>query len=323
MKRWVLLLVITVYLSACRNTEKEMTKSEGKILTREEMRKIFNAVPEEPSVTPSKTRKLLVFSLAWGYKHDAIAWGKEVFEIMAQKTGAFEAVVSDDVAMFEPENLHQFDGILFNNTNNEIFLPENYDALSPQDQAEAREKDGALKESFTHFLAGGKGLAVIHAGVASFREWPEYGEIIGARFDNHPWSAGSTVTLRVEEPDHPLVQSFPDKTFEVTDEIYQMKGLYSRDKLRVLISIDTCRTHMEVEDVHRMDGDFAISWIKRYGKGRVFYCALGHQKHVFWDPVVLGHFLNGLQFVLGDLECDTTPSGKIQRVRNERFGENQ
>lgn len=312
MKRWVIFMAMVLFLSACSNTETEMKQSENKILTREELKRIFDAVPKESSVKPSKIRKLLVFSRAWGYKHDAIAWGKEVFEIMARKTGAFEAIISDDAAMFEAENLNQFDGVLFNNTNNEIFLPENFDELSPRDQAEAREKDKALKDSFTHFLAGGKGLAVIHAGVASFREWPEYGKIIGARFDNHPWGAGSTVTLKIEEPDHPLVQSFPDKTFEVMDEIYQMKGPYSRDELRVLLSLDTCRTNMEVEHVHRKDGDFAISWIKRYGEGRVFYCALGHQKQVFWDPGVLGHFLDGLQFILGDLECDTTPSGKIQ-----------
>jgi len=284
---------------------------ESKIPTVEEIKKISEAVPEVPSVQPEHSRTLLVFSLAWEYRHDVIPWGIKAFEIMAQKTEAFEIVVSDNVEMFEPRNLSQFDAVVFNNTNNEIFLPEKFDELTPQEQSEARAYDESLKKSFVDFLTAGGGLAVIHAGVASFRLWPEFGEIIGARFDNHPWVSGSTVTLKVEEPDHPILQAFPAKTFDVTDEIYQMKGTYSREKLRVLLSVDTSRTNMEVENVHRTDGDFAISWIKNYGKGRIFYCALGHQKHIFWDPIILKHLLDGLQFVLGDLECDNTPSAKL------------
>ena len=101
------------------------------------------------------------------------------------------------------------------------------------------------------------------------------------------------------------------KPFEVTDEIYQVKAPYSRDKLRVLLSIDTSRTNMNVKNIHRKDGDFAMSWIKNYGKGRVFYCALGHEKHIFYDPLIFKYLLDGIQFVLGDLKCDATPSSAL------------
>jgi type 1 glutamine amidotransferase len=167
-----------------------------------------------------------------------------------------------------------------------------------------------LKESFVDFLSSGRGLAVIHAGVASFRQWPEFGEIVGARFDNHPWGAGSTVTLRVDEPDHPVTAAFKEPYFIVTDEIYQVKAPYSRDKVRVLLSVDPDRTRItpqQREAIHREDMDFAMTWVKRYGKGRVFYCALGHEHPLFWNPVVLQHYLDGIQFVLGDLAGDATP----------------
>ncbi|MFH1942632.1 MAG: ThuA domain-containing protein [bacterium] len=313
MKIWIVCAAIVVSLSTCKKSEKQPLAGSdmSQILTLEEIEKIIEAVPEQPAVQPKKPRKLLVFSLSWGYKHDAIAWGREMFRIMAKKTGAFEAVFSEDVAMFEPKNLNQFDAVLFNNTNNEIFLPENFDSLSTQQQAVAKERDEALKNSFVNFLSSGKGLAVIHAGVASFREWSEFGEIIGARFDNHSWNVENTVFLRKEEPGHPLVQAFPDEPFEVKDEIYQMKGPYSRDRLKVLLRLDTTKTDMDVANVHRTDGDFAISWIKQYGKGRVFYCALGHYKHIFWDRAILRHFLDGIQFTLGDLDCDATPSAKV------------
>jgi len=153
----------------------------------------------------------------------------------------------------------------------------------------------------------------MHAGVASFRKWEEFGEIIGARFDNHPWNSGSTVTLKVEEPNHPIVQVFEGKPFKVTDEIYQVKAPYTRDKLRVLLTIDTTQTDMTVKNINRTDGDFAMSWIKSYGKGRVFYNALGHERHIFWDKAILQHLLDGMQFVIGDLECETDPSNLINK----------
>jgi type 1 glutamine amidotransferase len=150
--------------------------------------------------------------------------------------------------------------------------------------------------------------------VASFRDWPEFGNIVGARFDNHPWGAGSTVVLRVEEPEHPLMAAFKERFFIVTDEIYQVTDPYSRQNLRVLLTVDPQRTRTTPEqqkNVHRRDGDFAMTWVKRYGQGRVFYCALGHQHELFWNPIVLQHYLDGIQFALGDLTADTTPSAKL------------
>lgn len=272
-----------------------------------EYSRIRDATARLKSVEPARLRRVLVFSRAWGYKHSAIPFGKAAFSLIAEQTGAFEAVVSDDDAYFEPDRLKQFDAIVLNNTNNEIFLPEDLAELTPAERDEARRRDAMLKDSLVGFLRRGGGLAVIHAGLASFRQWPEFGEIIGARFDNHPWNAGSTVTLTVEEPGHPLLGAFVGARFTVTDEIYQVKDPYSRTRLRVLLSVDTDRTDMNRGNaIHRTDGDFAISWIKRYGKGRVFYCALGHQHDIFWNPTVLKHYLDGLQFVLGDLEAEST-----------------
>ncbi len=280
----------------------------------DEIAKMRAAMPERPTVPPEKARKLLVFCRSWGYKHSAIPYGAKAMEIMAQQTRAFEAVTTDDPALFEPQSLKQFDAVLLNNTNEEIFLPEDFEKLAPQEQSEARRRDEMLKQSLVDFLRRGGGLAVLHAGVASFRQWPEFGEIVGARFDNHPWGAGSTVVLRVEEPDHPLTAAFKEPCFIVTDEIYQVTAPYSRERLRVLLTVDPVRSRITPEQrnaIHRADMDFAMTWVKSYGKGRVFYCALGHQHELFWNPIVLQHYLDGIQFVLGDLKADTTPSAKV------------
>jgi len=281
-----------------------------------EIAKMQAAAPEKARAQPAKPRKLLVFSRSWGYKHTARPFGAKAIEVMGRKTGAFEAVLTEDENLFEPQSLKQFDAVVLNNTNEEIFLPEDFAKLPPADQAKAKQRDEMLKKSFAEFLQAGGGLAVIHAGVASFRDWPEFGEIVGARFDNHPWGAGSTVVLRVEEPDHPLMAAFKEPYFIVTDEIYQVTAPYSRDNLRVLLSVDPVRTRITPEqkkNVHRQDMDFAMTWIKTYGKGRVFYCALGHQHELFWNPIVLQHNLDGIQFVLGDLKADTTPSAKLTK----------
>jgi len=301
------LMMLTLGLPACLLAQDPQPSAA-------EIAKMQAAAPEKARVPPAKPRKLLVFSRSWGYKHTARPFGAKAIEVMGRKAGAFEAVVTEEDTLFEPQSLRQFDAVVLNNSNEEIFLPEDFAKLSAPEQAKARQRDEMLKKSLAQFVQAGGGLAVIHAGVASFRDWPEFGNIVGARFDNHPWGAGSTVVLRVEEPSHPLMAAFKEPSFIVTDEIYQVTAPYSRESLRVLLSIDTARTKITPEhkkNIHREDMDFAMTWVKSYGQGRVFYCALGHQHELFWNPIVLQHYLAGLQFVLGDLRADTTPSAKL------------
>lgn len=271
----------------------------------EELKKIRAAVPAQARARAAKPRRLLVFSRAWGYKHSSIPYGKSMAKAMADKTGAFEVTFAEDDSYFDRDRLWQFDAVFFNNTNNEIFLPEDFSKLPPSEQQAALVRDALLKKNLIQFISGGKGLVVIHAGVASFRKWPEYGSIIGARFENHPWNAGSTITLKMEDSSHPLCQAFPAAHFEVTDEIYQFKE-FDRNKLRVIYGIDTSGMDLKSnKGIRRTDKDFALGWIKNYGEGRVFYSALGHQHDIFWNETLLRHFLDGFQFALGDLPAST------------------
>jgi len=275
----------------------------------DEAAKIAAAVPAQARAKPEKPRRLLVVSISPGFWHDSIPYGKKAIEAMAARTGAFEAVVSDDLANFEPANLAKFDAVVFNNTNNEFFLPENYEQLSGAEKEAADRRDAALKRSFSEWLAGGKGLVLLHVGIGSFRKWPEFGEIGGARFDGHPLGK-RVATMKVDDPAHPLAAAFKAPTFDILDEIYQVSDPYSREKLRVLVSIDTTKTDMNVKGINRKDGDFGMVWVKPYGQGRVFFSAFGHVHEIFWNPMILQHWLDGIQFALGDLAADTTPSAK-------------
>lgn len=304
----ILILVLVVSSAFCA----EKRPSE------QELDKIRAAVPRKPHVEPQKQRKILVFSVSYGYYHTAIPYGQAAFKILGEKTGAYETVVSDDISMFEPENLKQFDAVVFNNINQEVFAPENLRKLDAKEHEEAVNRYKELRNSLADFIAGGKGLVAIHAATNAFRDWPEYGDIVGARFDNHPWESGSTVTLKVEDPEHPLNSAFKTPSFTYKDEVYQVKN-FSRENLRVLLSIDTQKTFVRLDHVtwvHRKDDDFAIAWIKKYEKGRIFYSAIGHDHELYWHPVVLQHWLDGIQFVLGDLDADTTPNPKPTNKEN-------
>jgi type 1 glutamine amidotransferase len=141
--------------------------------------------------------------------------------------------------------------------------------------------------------------------------WPEFNRLIGGFFKFH-WNDGQVITVKVEEPDHPLNAPFKGhEPLRVIDETYTFaRDTYSRANVRVLTSVDY--TAMSAEDkakeqYPRADGDYALSWIRREGQGRVFYEAHGHNEKVYAIKPLLGHILAGLQYVLGDLDADDQP----------------
>ncbi|MBM4047075.1 MAG: ThuA domain-containing protein, partial [Planctomycetes bacterium] len=281
--------------------------------TEADIKKMTDAMPSQARVKPVKLRKLLVFSACTGHAHGSIPWCAKAFEIMGKKTGAFEAVVSDDVANFEPDKIQQFDAICFNNTTGNFFQPRDLGKLPKEQQDAAKARDERAKKSLLDFVAGGKGIVGIHAATdAQYQQWADYGKLMGGYFSGHPWN--EVVTVKIDDPGHPVNAAFQGKSFEVADEIYQFKDPYSREALRVLLSLDTAKTKMDKGDkIRRTDGDFAVSWVRSYGKGRVFYCSLGHRNEIFWNPTVLQHYLDGIQFAFGDLQADTTPSAALAR----------
>jgi uncharacterized protein len=77
---------------------------------------------------------------------------------------------------------------------------------------------------------------------------------------------------------------------------------------RVLMGLDMKgEQNRGAAGVRNSDKDIPISWLGTWGKGRVFYCSLGHNREVYWNPAVVGHYLAGIQYALGDLKADATP----------------
>jgi type 1 glutamine amidotransferase len=154
-------------------------------------------------------------------------------------------------------------------------------------------------------------------------DWPEFGEMIGVKWGVHR-EPTEQATVRIDDPNHPLTAPFAGKPFVYQDEFFRFPiGPYSRDKLRVLLSIDVEKTDMNQgrpcpKPCVRPDNDYAVSWIRSYGKGRVFFCILGHNPTLYMNPQLAEYFLRGIQFILGDLEADTTPSSKLSSNRGSQ-----
>jgi type 1 glutamine amidotransferase len=269
----------------------------------EERAKIEGAIPAKAVVSPAKPRKLLIFDLNVNYGgHRSIAHANLAFTLMGRKTGAFETVISRDPSVFRPESVKQFDAVFLNNTVGNLF------------------EDPALRQSLAEFVRGGRGLMGVHGTSVAFtrwpgaiEDWPEFGLMLGARGANHRES-DERVFIKLDDPDHPLNRPFGGKGFEFRDEFFRVHEPYSRDRVRVLLSIDTQKTDLSQGPargkVERADNDYALAWVRSYGRGRVFYSTIAHNPYVFWDPTMLKFYLGAVQFVLGDLPAPTTPSGK-------------
>ncbi len=143
--------------------------------------------------------------------------------------------------------------------------------------------------------------------------WPEFNKMIGGFFKFH-WNDGTVITVKLDDPKHPINAPFKGQPFEIMDEIYTFgRDTYSRENLRVLTSVDYDKMSAEdkaKEQFPRADGDYGLSWIRREGKGRVFYEALGHSERVYAIKPILEHVLAGIQYALGDLPADDVPSAK-------------
>jgi type 1 glutamine amidotransferase len=271
--------------------------------TEQQIQKIEEAAPDKAPAKPAKPRKVLVWGHVW--THQPNPYAEKALEILAQKTGAFEAVVSDDPQLLLADRLPQFDALVMNNIHErEPFLPDDFGKLDEHQKDAAKKFDEAVKQSILEFVQSGKGIVGIHAATAAFQNWPEYGEMMGGYYGGHIYEE---VAIKLDDPRHPVNACFNGRPWRIKDEIYIAREPYSREKLHVLLSLDL---EQMPDPGKRPDKDYAISWVRQYGEGRVFYTTLGHAVETYWNPLFLEHVLAGIQFAIGDLTSDAAPSVK-------------
>jgi type 1 glutamine amidotransferase len=196
--------------------------------------------------------------LAWGdtltaFQHDSISHALATMERLGHESGAYEMYIRTDSQLITKQavpaparntrNLSYFDAIFYFGTGDNLNAQQKADLMS------------FIKED-------GKGFVGAHTGDDAFFEWPEFLEMIGGYFDNHPWSSFDAPIV-IEDPAFPAMRHFPVR-FTIKDEIYQHKD-FSRDKIHVLASLDSSKLDYTKPNIHRTDKDFPVAWAKMYG----------------------------------------------------------
>ena len=258
--------------------------------------------PPAPTTQTVHQKRVLVIGETKGYEHDSVSAGMVAIYEMGQESGLWDAVLRTDTELLtkkelgrNAKNLNAFDAIVFMSTTGELKM----------DQAQREDMLSSIKED-------GKGFVGVHAALDTNYDWPEYGEMIGGWFDEHPWMTFNAPIIN-ENPNFPAVRHFP-KAFVKYDEVYQAKS-WSREKVNVLLSLDARRLDFaDNSRVHRPDHDFAVAWSKNYGKGRVFYSTLGHTSEAWHDPDIRRMYFEAIKWTLGMTEGDTGSHRRIPAV---------
>ena len=306
-----------------------------------DLMQMMAALPESAPATPKQARRVLVLAKAAGFVHSSIPLASRTVEALGQKTGAWTTVISYNAADINEQILQQYDAIFLVGTTGP-FLDD------PADQAVTAARRTALLD----FVRGGKGIAGIHAATDSYHGaapgappaaaaapgarppvdggaplWPEFNRLIGGYFKYH-WLFPTQVAVKIDDPESPVNAAFTSlnrqtgvrlpRPFSVVDEIYTFnEASWSRERSHVLTSVDYSKMPAEIKAQEpapqRADHDYALSYIQREGKGRVFVQVLGHDESIYKMPSMLGHILAGVQYVLGDLQADDSPSSPAKQ----------
>jgi type 1 glutamine amidotransferase len=251
------------------------------------------ATPPAPHAKEIHLKHVLVIGQTKGFEHDSVPDAMVAIYNMGKESGLWDTTLRTDTELLtkkelknNAKNLNYFDVLVFTSTTGELDM----DAGQKQDMMSFIKEDG-------------KGFVGIHAALDTNYTWPEYGEMIGGWFDQHPWMTFNAPIVN-EDPSFPAVRHFPG-AFVKYDEIYQPKA-WSRDKVNVLLSLDPAKLNYENNPrIHRTDHDFPVAWSKLYGKGRVFYSTLGHTEESWEDPDIRKMYFEAIKWALGMTEGST------------------
>lgn len=268
---------------------------------------------ENGQATQTQPRKKLLFLTYPGVAfHQSLDTAEKAVTELG-KAGGFDVTVGPnrpsslqgadkvDLSFFTPEYLAQFDGLMMMTNGNPPFSE-------------------AQKKSMVDFVRNGKALIGAHCATVTFYDYPPFGDMLGAYY-RRAVRQGSIVVLKVEDPNHPATKMLGGVTWPVVDEFYHFASApwdpakpaenvsnpgnfkapmgFSRDRVHVLLSIDTERSDLsQLPEVTR-GGDYPQSWDRTFGNGRVFYTSMGHRADIWSnDPVFRAHITGGIRWAL-------------------------
>jgi len=250
------------------------------------------------STQAATAKKLLVVTVTKGFRHSSIPTAEKILGELAQKSGDFTvdyARSDQEIAeKMTPEALKKYDGFIFANTTGDLPLPD--------------------KQAFVDAVKSGKAFIGMHSASDTFHNFPPYAEMLGGEFQTH--HAQVHVDCINQDAKHPATRHL-GPTFGVFDEIYIQKNFH-RDQVHGLLTLNA-------HPNEKTPGDYPIAWCKEFGKGRVFYTALGHREDI-WDTdtpekfkrenskevseAYQKHILGGIKWALGLEKGSGKPQSK-------------
>jgi type 1 glutamine amidotransferase len=269
---------------------------------------VTGAAFAQPAPTAARKHVLAWADVRNGYQHEAISHAMATIERLGRESGLYDTYIRTDSQLVtkHPITFRTGTGI----ATGEQFLAHNLNYFDAVFFFGVREID-LTPEQKADLLAfvkdDGKGFVVAHSGATAFFSWPEFGDMIGGRFDEHPWGI-TDATVVLDDPAFPAMKGFPAVSIR-NDEHYQLKD-FSRAKVRVLAHLDAAKLDLTKPLVHRTDGDFPVAWARNYGSGRVFYSTLGHVVESWDDPVLQQLYFNAMKWALGLVPGDASPRPK-------------
>ncbi len=252
-----------------------------------------------PAPAAAKKHILAIGDVRTGFQHDSVSHALATIDRLGYESGIYVTYIRTDSQLLTKGKIERHDprtpelGANINAKNLDYFDAIFFMGTGENDLSDQQKKDLL---SFVH--DDGKGFVAAHTGDDAFFTWPEFGEMVGGYFDNHPWGQFDAPVI-VEDPNFPAMKAFP-LSFTIHDEIYVHQAPFSRDKVHVLASLDASKLdYRKAQNLHRTDKDFPVAWTKSYGKGRVFYSTFGHAAETWDDPRVQKMYLEAIKWTLG------------------------
>lgn len=198
--------------------------------------------------------------LTGGTVHKGVEIGDILQQVM-EKTGKFEITrVNEDLDALMAEKVQAYDLVVFYWTMGEI--------------------TEAQKRGLMNHIASGKGFVTFHSGADSFRGDPDWRAFVGGYFTGHP--KFRTYQVSITEAKSPITEGIEE--FMIEDEQYFLD--YSSQVTVLANGLHKGRT-------------MPVMWTQEWGKGRVFYSALGHNPKAVKQEMFQKTAIRGMLWAAG------------------------
>jgi hypothetical protein len=208
---------------------------------------------------------------------DELSAGERQFRTLSE--GVFEATITQDGREVTRDKLSRYQAVIF------------FTAINPPD---------VDVDALMDWVRAGGAFIGIHSTANTYKQHPGFSEMLGARFDRRPWRTAKApqtrVRVKVDDQTHPATRHLGE-SIELADDIYQYKD-FDRAGVTLLLSLDPSSLDLENPKVNRSDTVFPVAWAKTYGRGRVFYTALGDWEPTWEDPRYRTHLIEGIRWAM-------------------------